>query len=41
MRKNPVARSLRSQHLQQRIVKPRKGNAAYTRKLKHRKDTSQ
>lgn len=29
---NPVAKSLRSPHLRQKKIKPRKGRGAYTRK---------
>lgn len=32
MKKNPIARALRSQHLKARIVRPKKGKGSYQRK---------
>lgn len=32
MKKNPVARSLRSAQLRQRVVRPKRGRGSYTRK---------
>lgn len=33
--RNPIARALRSPHLQHKIVKPKKGKGSYDRKVKN------
>lgn len=34
MKKNPIAKALRSPNLRARVVRPKKGRGAYTRKRK-------
>jgi len=36
MTRNPIAKALRSKHVQQQIVRPRKGKGSYQRRTKHR-----